>query len=177
MLFLRTEVFLDRAPVRIVAAVGQGGAAAIDGMATLTLVLLLCSSVHPSDRWFIAVEFELNAVRWTANRFLGFMRVFVNLCRFCYRFYRNYPRSSNSPDILGSSSPISDQDDSLPMPIVHIDQDSDAYATTVQLSFGDRLGALVDTMRSLKDLGLDVTKRTVTTEDSVVKTKFLIMRE
>ncbi|KAG6517096.1 hypothetical protein ZIOFF_020476 [Zingiber officinale] len=55
----------------------------------------------------------------------------------------NYPRSFNSPVILGSSSPISDQDDSLQMPIVLIDPDSDAYATTVQLSSGDRLGALV----------------------------------
>ncbi|XP_042472923.1 ACT domain-containing protein ACR12-like [Zingiber officinale] len=104
-------------------------------------------------------------------------RSFGSVSGFPRKIRLNYPRSSNSPDILGSSSPISDQDDSLPMPIVHIDQDSDAYATTVQLSFGDRLGALVDTMRSLKDLGLDVTKGTVTTEDSVVKTKFLIMRD
>uniref|UniRef100_A0A165A682 ACT domain-containing protein ACR n=1 Tax=Daucus carota subsp. sativus TaxID=79200 RepID=A0A165A682_DAUCS len=42
------------------------------------------------------------------------------------------------------------------MPIVHIDQDSDSDATMVQVSFGDRLGALIDTMKSLKDLGLDV---------------------
>nr|CAB3489110.1 unnamed protein product [Digitaria exilis] len=45
-----------------------------------------------------------------------------------------------------------------------IDQDSDRDATIVQLSFGDRLGALLDTMKALKDLGLDVTKGTVTTD-------------
>ncbi|URE31592.1 ACT domain, partial [Musa troglodytarum] len=90
----------------------------------------------------------------------------------------NCPQTSiNSADMLGSSSRMSDQEiDSVPMPIVLIDQDSDSDATIVQLSFGDRLGALVDTMRSLKNLGLDVTKGTVTTGDSVVKTKFFIMR-
>ena len=41
----------------------------------------------------------------------------------------------------------SDADESsVPMPIVLIDQDSDPSATMVQLSFGDRLGALIDTV-------------------------------
>lgn len=62
------------------------------------------------------------------------------------------------------------------MPIVLIDQDSDPNATMVQLSFGDRLGALIDTMRALKDLGLDVTKGTVVTESSVKQTKFFIAK-
>uniref|UniRef100_A0A804I5K6 ACT domain-containing protein ACR n=1 Tax=Musa acuminata subsp. malaccensis TaxID=214687 RepID=A0A804I5K6_MUSAM len=63
------------------------------------------------------------------------------------------------------------------MPIILIDQDSDAHATIVWLSFGDRLGALLDTMRELKDLGLDVTKGTVTTEDAIVKTQFFITQQ
>ncbi|KAK4593334.1 hypothetical protein RGQ29_017449 [Quercus rubra] len=62
------------------------------------------------------------------------------------------------------------------MPKVHIDQDSDSDATIVQLSFGDRLGALLDTMKALKDLGLDVSKGTVATEGSVKQTKFFIKR-
>lgn len=33
-----------------------------------------------------------------------------------------------------------------PKPIVLIDQDSDAEATIVEISFGDRLGALLDTV-------------------------------
>jgi hypothetical protein len=33
------------------------------------------------------------------------------------------------------------------MPVVLIDQDSDPDATIVQLSFGDRLGALLDTVK------------------------------
>ncbi|CAL9149823.1 unnamed protein product [Musa hybrid cultivar] len=101
---------------------------------------------------------------------------FVSVGGFVGTLRGNCPQTSiNSADMLGSSSRMSDQE-SVPMPIVLIDQDSDSDATIVQLSFGDRLGALVDTMRSLKDLGLDVTKGTVTTEDSVVKTKFFIMR-
>ncbi|PPS02813.1 hypothetical protein GOBAR_AA17866 [Gossypium barbadense] len=68
------------------------------------------------------------------------------------------------------------EDDYIPMPIVLIDQDSDSEATVVQLSFGDRLGALIDTMRALKDLGLDVAKGTVATEGPVKQTKFFITR-
>ncbi|XP_073100075.1 ACT domain-containing protein ACR12-like isoform X2 [Elaeis guineensis] len=72
---------------------------------------------------------------------------------------------------------MSDQEkDVVPVPMVLIDQDSDPDATIVQLSFGDRLGALVDTMKSLRDLGLDVTKGSVTTESSVIKRKFFIKR-
>lgn len=37
--------------------------------------------------------------------------------------------------------------DSVPMPMVLIEQDLDSDATIVQLSFGDRLGALIDTVR------------------------------
>uniref|UniRef100_A0A5B7B2W7 ACT domain-containing protein ACR n=1 Tax=Davidia involucrata TaxID=16924 RepID=A0A5B7B2W7_DAVIN len=80
-----------------------------------------------------------------------------------------------SVDGLDSISLKSDQDpDYVPMPIVLIDQDSDSDTTIVQLSFGDRLGALIDTMKALKDLGLDVAKGTVTTEGSVIQTKFFI---
>ncbi|KAK4279512.1 hypothetical protein QN277_011286 [Acacia crassicarpa] len=64
--------------------------------------------------------------------------------------------------------------DNVPMPVVLIDQDSDANATIVQISFGDRLGALIDTMKALKELGLAVSKGSVYTEGSVKKTKFFI---
>jgi len=35
-------------------------------------------------------------------------------------------------------------DEAVPVPVVMIDQDSDRDATIVQLSFGDRLGPLLD---------------------------------
>jgi len=37
-------------------------------------------------------------------------------------------------------------DEAVPVPVVMIDQDSDRDSTIVQLSFGDRLGALLDTV-------------------------------
>ncbi|XP_043720156.1 ACT domain-containing protein ACR12-like [Telopea speciosissima] len=83
--------------------------------------------------------------------------------------------NSTSTVVLASSK--SDQDaDTVPMPMVLIGQDLDSDATIVQLSFGDRLGALIDTMKALKDLGLDVAKGTVTTEGSIKQTKFFITR-
>ncbi|XP_062091768.1 ACT domain-containing protein ACR12 [Humulus lupulus] len=85
--------------------------------------------------------------------------------------------SPNGPNAVGPTFLTSEQDaDYDPMPIVMIDQDSDSDATIVQLSFGDRLGALIDTMRALKDLGLDVSKGTVATEGSVKQTKMYIKR-
>lgn len=83
-----------------------------------------------------------------------------------------------SVDGMNSASSLRSEKeaDYVPMPIVLIDQDSEPDATIVQLSFGDRLGALIDTMKALKDLGLDVAKGTVTTENSVTQTKFFITR-
>ncbi|KAG2672392.1 hypothetical protein I3760_13G038600 [Carya illinoinensis] len=85
--------------------------------------------------------------------------------------------STDGLNAVDSTSLKFDRDaDYVPMPIVLIDQDSDSDATIVQLSFGDRLGALIDTMKALKDLGLDVSKGTVATEGSVKQTKFFITR-
>lgn len=87
--------------------------------------------------------------------------------------------SVDGVDSISSSSfslKSGSETDYVPMPIVLIDQDTDPDATIVQLSFGDRLGALLDTMKALKDLGLDVLKGTVTTENSGTQTKFFITR-
>jgi hypothetical protein len=46
--------------------------------------------------------------------------------------------------MLGASS--SKSDEAVPVPVVMIDQESDRDSTIVQLSFGDRLGALLDTV-------------------------------
>ncbi|KAI5575493.1 hypothetical protein POPTR_010G238300v4 [Populus trichocarpa] len=79
-------------------------------------------------------------------------------------------------DLNASASSTSLDADLVPMPVVLIDQDSDSDATIVQLSFGDRLGALIDTMNALKHLGLDVAKGTVLTDGPVKQTKFFITR-
>ncbi|XP_048494664.1 ACT domain-containing protein ACR12-like [Beta vulgaris subsp. vulgaris] len=72
--------------------------------------------------------------------------------------------------------------DPIPVPVVlrastmGCYQDSNPVSTIVQLSFGDRLGALIDTMKALKDLSLDVSKGTVSTEGAVKQTKLFITR-
>ncbi|CAN6452513.1 unnamed protein product [Victoria cruziana] len=84
------------------------------------------------------------------------------------------PASSGS---TSSPSVRIDQDtDSVPTPVVLIDQDSDSSATIVEVSFGDRLGNLLDTMKALKDLGLDVVKGTVSAGTSVIEIKLFITR-
>ncbi|GAA0139709.1 hypothetical protein LIER_01200 [Lithospermum erythrorhizon] len=77
---------------------------------------------------------------------------------------------------VDGNQPLTSASLEVPVPVVIIDQDSDAEATVVQVSFGDRLGSLIDTMKALKDLGLDVVKGTVNTEGPVKETKFFITR-
>ncbi|XP_060183757.1 ACT domain-containing protein ACR12 [Lycium barbarum] len=97
----------------------------------------------------------------------------INTCR------RKMYTVSCTLDSVDSWSPaLKDEEESVsvPLPVVQIIQDPECDATTVEISFGDRLGLLIDTMKALKDLGLDVVKGIVTTQDSVKKTKFLITR-
>jgi len=46
--------------------------------------------------------------------------------------------------------------ESVPTPVVKIDNFSDPFATKVSVEFGDRLGELLDTITSLKNLGLNI---------------------
>ena len=48
-------------------------------------------------------------------------------------------------ELLGQGG-SSQETDVVPTPIVIIDQDSDEDATIVEITFGDRLGALLDTV-------------------------------
>ncbi|GAV83679.1 hypothetical protein CFOL_v3_27125 [Cephalotus follicularis] len=63
-----------------------------------------------------------------------------------------------------------------PTPKVIIDQDSDPDATVVEITFGDRLGALLDTMSALKNLGLNVVKANVYLDSSGKHNKFAITK-
>ncbi|KAJ7542962.1 hypothetical protein O6H91_09G020000 [Diphasiastrum complanatum] len=84
-----------------------------------------------------------------------------------------------SADSASATAPAIKAEESeydVPKPIVLIDQDSDPNATVVKLSFGDRLGALLDTMKALKDLGLNVVKGTVTPSASSEPHEFVITR-
>ncbi|XP_055831682.1 ACT domain-containing protein ACR11-like [Solanum dulcamara] len=64
----------------------------------------------------------------------------------------------------------------VPTPKVVIDLDSDPEATIVEVTFGDRLGALLDTMNALKNLGLNVVKANVCLDSSGKHNKFAITK-
>ncbi|XP_008342759.3 ACT domain-containing protein ACR11-like isoform X2 [Malus domestica] len=66
--------------------------------------------------------------------------------------------------------------DAVPIPKVIIDQDSDPDATVVEITFGDRLGALLDTMSALRNLGLNVVKANVYLDSSGKHNKFAVTR-
>lgn len=48
--------------------------------------------------------------------------------------------------LCGEQGGNQDEADTIPTPVVIIDQDSDPEATVVEITFGDRLGALLDTV-------------------------------
>ncbi|XP_009762796.2 ACT domain-containing protein DS12, chloroplastic [Nicotiana tabacum] len=72
------------------------------------------------------------------------------------------PKASSAAAVEDGSS----QDTAVPTPKVIIDLDSNPDATVVEVTFGDRLGALVDTMSALKNLGLNVVKANVCLDSS-----------
>ncbi|KAI4326230.1 hypothetical protein MLD38_031563 [Melastoma candidum] len=77
--------------------------------------------------------------------------------------------ASSAAAVEGGSS-----NDTVPTPKVIIDQDSDPDATILEITFGDRLGALLDTMNALKNLGLNVVKANVYLDSSGKHNKFAI---
>ncbi|XP_074269524.1 ACT domain-containing protein ACR11 [Silene latifolia] len=64
----------------------------------------------------------------------------------------------------------------VPTPKVIIDLDSDPDATVVEITFGDRLGALLDTMSALRNLGLNVVKAKVFLDSSGKHNTFAITK-
>ncbi|XP_057986135.1 ACT domain-containing protein DS12, chloroplastic isoform X2 [Hevea brasiliensis] len=91
--------------------------------------------------------------------------------------------SSYSTIIIPRASPAAtiedenyNESDTIPTPKVIIDQDSDPDATVVEITFGDRLGALIDTMNALKNLGLNVLKANVFLDSSGKHNKFAITK-
>jgi UTP:GlnB (protein PII) uridylyltransferase len=83
------------------------------------------------------------------------------------------PKASSAPTVEDGSYQGTD---AVPTPKVIIDQDSDPDATVVEITFGDRLGALLDTMSALKNLGLNVVKANVYLDSSGKHNKFSITK-
>ncbi|KAK7294026.1 hypothetical protein RJT34_16909 [Clitoria ternatea] len=91
--------------------------------------------------------------------------------------------SSSGSTIIPRAAPVTHVEggnqgdtDTIPTPVVIIDQDSDPNATVVEITFGDRLGALLDTMSALKNLGLNVVKANVFLDSSGKHNKFSITK-
>lgn len=95
-------------------------------------------------------------------------------------YHKKSLSSSMSSFIAKASAPTaveggsSQETDAVPTPSVIIDQDSDQDATIVEITFGDRLGALLDTMHALTSLGLNVVKANVYLDASGKHNKFAI---
>ncbi|XP_010913676.1 ACT domain-containing protein DS12, chloroplastic [Elaeis guineensis] len=83
------------------------------------------------------------------------------------------PKATSQTAVEDGSS---NETDTVPTPKVIIDQDSDPDATIVEITFGDRLGALLDTMKALKNLGLNVNKANVYLDSSGKHNKFAITK-
>ncbi|KAF1001511.1 ACT domain-containing protein ACR11-like [Apium graveolens] len=82
-------------------------------------------------------------------------------------------KASSAPTVEDGSY---QETDTIPTPKVIIDQDSDPDATVVEITFGDRLGALLDTMSALRNLGLNVVKAEVFLDSSGKHNKFAITK-
>ncbi|KAF7814508.1 ACT domain-containing protein ACR11 [Senna tora] len=106
---------------------------------------------------------------------------FASAKSFC--ILRNPRLSSSRTTIIPRATPVTNVEegshgdtDIIPTPIVLIDQDSDPDATVVEVTFGDRLGALLDTMNALKNLGLNVVKANVCLDSSGKHNRFSITK-
>ncbi|KDO41636.1 hypothetical protein CISIN_1g032116mg [Citrus sinensis] len=102
--------------------------------------------------------------------------MYISSCTF-FRFSssatRIIPRASSATAVEDGSN---GDTDTIPTPKVIIDLDSDPDATIVEITFGDRLGALLDTMNALKNLGLNVVKANVFLDSSGKHNKFAITK-
>ncbi|KDO41634.1 hypothetical protein CISIN_1g032116mg [Citrus sinensis] len=132
------------------------------------------ASVHLAVQICCNNEFKANAAFVTGSPRFGNKP----LCcparrRFSSSATRIIPRASSATAVEDGSN---GDTDTIPTPKVIIDLDSDPDATIVEITFGDRLGALLDTMNALKNLGLNVVKANVFLDSSGKHNKFAITK-
>lgn len=118
-------------------------------------------------------EPSISALCFHKLRFGGFAMTEDRVLRHCRLscFSGNESNSMTAPIVEKG-----DTDNDVPVPKVAIDQDSDPNATVVEITFGDRLGTLIDTMEALRDLGLNVVKAKVNLDSSGKHNTFCITR-
>ncbi|XP_072963340.1 ACT domain-containing protein DS12, chloroplastic-like [Typha angustifolia] len=122
--------------------------------------LRVCYGFKPCVRCFSYRGFQFIAPAQAKTRLSTFLAL-------------NVPKATSPTAVEDGSSSYTD---TVPTPKVIIDQDSDPDATIVEITFGDRLGTLLDTMNSLKNLGLNVVKANVYLDSSGKHNKFAITK-
>ncbi|THU72461.1 hypothetical protein C4D60_Mb04t12370 [Musa balbisiana] len=126
--------------------------------------------LSPSTR---AVECRLPVPRCCSLRCSLFAAPIPSKIRYHSDAATTAPRAASPKTVEDGNS---NETDTVPTPKVIIEQDSDPDATIVEITFGDRLGSLLDTMKSLKNLGLNVVKANVYLDSSGKHNKFAITR-
>ncbi|MED6143560.1 ACT domain-containing protein acr11, variant 2 [Stylosanthes scabra] len=147
-------------------------------MAACTLGLHLTSGSAESSFSFRTVDKTISMV--------PLLRASSLISKTCYILHKtrwSIPRATPLTDVMKEKKESNkqdgnegDADSSVPTPIVIIDQDSDPDATVVEITFGDRLGALLDTMNALKNLGLNVVRANVFLDSSGKHNRFSITK-
>lgn len=140
-------------------------------MATMSVCVV--GSAPSVSKLYRCKEPSISALSFHKLRFSGFPMSEVRVLPHC-RLSCFSGKESNS-----MTAPLVEKggiESDVPVPKVAIDQDSDLNATVVEITFGDRLGALIDTMEALRDLGLNVVKARVNLDSSGKHNTFSITR-
>eukprot|EP00879_Flechtneria_rotunda_P010773 GHRR01011257.1.p1 GENE.GHRR01011257.1~~GHRR01011257.1.p1 ORF type:complete len:278 (+),score=74.67 GHRR01011257.1:309-1142(+) len=90
-------------------------------------------------------------IGWLQCRVLSIPSAFVQRAQALKTHAANNGATAKADKAIGSG----------PVPIVKIDNKSDPFATKVTVEFGDKLGELLDTVRALKNLNLNIRKAAV----------------
>ncbi|KAK7262004.1 hypothetical protein RIF29_28332 [Crotalaria pallida] len=147
----------------------------------MAVAMAACSlGLHFSDKTTICSS--VPAMLKASSSLFDSTSITTTYTKSCYIHLHKSRLPSSGITIIPRAAPVSVEDgnqgetDTIPTPIVIIDQDSDPDATIVEITFGDRLGALLDTMNALRNLGLNVVKANVFLDSSGKHNKFSITK-
>eukprot|EP00252_Welwitschia_mirabilis_P022409 TRINITY_DN6057_c0_g1_i1.p1 TRINITY_DN6057_c0_g1~~TRINITY_DN6057_c0_g1_i1.p1 ORF type:complete len:293 (-),score=57.94 TRINITY_DN6057_c0_g1_i1:287-1165(-) len=134
-------------------------------MAAASSIISLCSAGFPSKINGFRVSL-ISGLPIQKLRFLESSNLYPGICPSRRLLFCSGEANLSNASVLNLETGYSGNEKNGPVPKVVIDQDADPNATVVEVTFGDRLGALLDTMHALKDLGLNVVKANVFLDSS-----------
>ncbi|CAN4100147.1 unnamed protein product [Withania somnifera] len=133
-----------------------------------SIICGMCTSLKLIDKQPISTPIFLNG----SLALNPVQRLYITPKRLALSGSAIIPKASAATAVEQDGS--SQETTAVPTPKVIIDLDSDPEATIVEVTFGDRLGALLDTMNALKNLGLNVVKANVSLDSSGKHNTFAI---